>query len=50
MAQPSQQLALDTNVLLDLADGERTVVRFHRIALEKKFPLVVTFTVLKELA
>jgi predicted nucleic acid-binding protein len=49
MGQPSKQLALDTNVLLDLADKEPTVTRFHRIALEKKFPLVVTFTVLREL-
>jgi rRNA-processing protein FCF1 len=49
MGLPSKQLALDTNVLLDLADNEQTVVRFHRLALEKKFPLVVTFTVLKEL-
>ncbi len=49
MGLPSKQLALDVNVLLDLADNEPTVVRFHRLAVEKKFPLVVTFTVLKEL-
>ena len=49
MGPLSKQLALDTNVLLDLADKEPTVTRFHRIALEKKFPLVVTFTVLREL-
>ncbi len=49
MGLPSRQLALDTNVLLDLADNEPTVVRFHRLALEKKFSLVVTVTVLREL-
>jgi predicted nucleic acid-binding protein len=49
MGQLSKQLALDTNVLLDLADKEPAVTRFHRIALEKKFSLVITFTVLKEL-
>ena len=49
MGQLSKQLALDTNVLLDLADKEPTVTRFHRIALSKKFSLAVTFTVLREL-
>jgi predicted nucleic acid-binding protein len=49
MGQPSKQLALDTNVLLDLVESEPIALRFHRTALEKGFSLVVTFTVLREL-
>lgn len=49
MGQLSKQLALDTNVLLDLADKEPTVTRFHRIALARQFSLAITLTVLKEL-
>jgi predicted nucleic acid-binding protein len=49
MGLPSKQFALDTNVLFDLAEKEPIAVRFHRTALEKGFPLAVTFTVLKEL-
>jgi predicted nucleic acid-binding protein len=49
MGLPSKQFALDTNILLDLVESESIAVRFHRTAQEKGFPLVVTFTVLREL-